>query len=187
MFEAGTSSSTEALLDDLRAGSQHALGAVYDEHHVAVRSFALRLLGQPESAEDLVHDVFVRLPELAQKFRGDSALRTFLFSVVANRARHFARNAARRRAAAERLAHEPTQRPAEPGAQVERGDLAAALHDAMEKLPMSYRLTFVLCHIEEKSTVEAARILDVPEGTVRSRLHKARAKLRRELEKGGWR
>lgn len=171
----------------LREGDASAVAAAYDAHHVAVRRLARRLLGDDVSAEDLVHEVFVRLPETIRSYRGDAALRTFLLSVAANRSRHFVRAAARRRAATSRLAAEPTGRSEAPDESLERRRLAVALATALDDLPHGLRVAFVLSDIEERPSPEVAAILDVPEGTVRSRLHAARKKLRRSLERGGWR
>ena len=83
------------LADDfvlrLQRAEPSAVAEVYDAHHAAVRAFAKRLLGDAASAEDLVHEVFVSLPQAARKFRGDSALRTFLISIAVNHARHHVR------------------------------------------------------------------------------------------------
>src|SRR5688572_16905276 len=112
---------------DLARGDPRAVARTYDEHHVAVRAFAQRLLGDPATAEDLVHDVFVRLPKAVARFRGESSLRTFLISIAVNRARHFVRAATRQRAAMERMALERPTPSEDPEQQLNRRQLAAAL------------------------------------------------------------
>src|SRR6478609_9940349 len=89
----------DELVVRLRCADPSAVAEVYDAHHAAVRAFAKRLLGDAASAEDLVHEVFVSLPGAVRKFRGDSALRTFLISIAVNHARHYLRAAQRRRRA----------------------------------------------------------------------------------------
>src|SRR5688500_12645078 len=76
------------LIVRLRRGERMAIGEAYAAHHAAVRAFARRLVGDEAAAEDIVHDVFVRLPDTVARFRGESALRSFLIGVAANRARH---------------------------------------------------------------------------------------------------
>ena len=175
------------LIAGLCAGEPSAVGAAYDAHHEPVRAFARRLLGDPSVAEDLVHDVFVTLPNAARNFRGDCSLRTFLISIAVNRARHFVRAAARQRAAVERLAAEPTRSSDDPEQIARRRELARALSRALEALPLDQRVAFVLCEVEQRSSVEAAGIVGAPEGTVRTRLFHAKKKLRSALEQEGFR
>jgi RNA polymerase sigma-70 factor, ECF subfamily len=173
------------LLERLGRAEPSAVGAVYDAHHGAVRAFARRLLGEAAVAEDLVHDVFVRLPKAVRGFRGDASLRTFLISIAVNRARHFVRAATRQRAALERFAQEPRRPSDDPEQLAARRELAAALSRALDRLPLDQRVAFVLCEVEQRSSAEAARIVAAPEGTVRTRLLHARRKLRELLEQEG--
>src|SRR5882757_2452838 len=89
----------DQLMLRLQRAEPSAVAEVYDAHHAAVRAFAKRLLGDAATAEDLVHEVFVSLPQAARNFRGDSTLRTFLISIAVNHARHHVRAAQRRRRA----------------------------------------------------------------------------------------
>ncbi len=169
------------LVARLRRGERVAIGEAYAAHHAAVRAFARRLVGDEAAAEDIVHDVFVRLPDMIARYRGESALRGFLIGVAANRARHHIRAAIRRRRAMEKLAardHEPATKPDDVAM---RRRLADRLSAALDRLPMDQRVAFVLCEVEQRSAVEVARILDVPDGTVRSRLFHARKRLRELL------
>jgi RNA polymerase sigma-70 factor (ECF subfamily) len=171
-----------SLVERLRLGEPSAIGEAYDLHHGAVRAFARRLLGDPAVAEDLVHEVFVRLPEAIRGFREEAALRTFLISIAVNRARRFTRSRARERAALERMSSEPPPSGAEtPEQLVRRRELAQALSRALASLPLDQRVAFVLCEVEQRSSGEAAMIVGVPEGTVRTRLFHARRKLREAL------
>jgi RNA polymerase sigma-70 factor, ECF subfamily len=176
------------LVKRLKAGSTEAIGEVYDLHHEHVRRFARTLVGDAGTAEDLVHEVFVSLPGAISRFQGASSLRTFLIAIAVNHARHHLRSAARRRAAMERLALEPLhESPADPEKHADQVRLAEALVRALDKLPLDQRVAFVLCEIEERSVNEVAKIVDAPEGTVRTRVFHARKKLRDELERGGFR
>ena len=173
---------TPSLLERLRRGEPAAIGEAYDLHHGAVRAFARRLLGEPGIAEDLVHDVFVRLPDAIRGFREESSLRTFLISIAVNRARRFTRSRARERAALERMSQEPARSGETPEQLVRRRELAESLSRALASLPLDQRVAFVLCEVEQRSSGEAAAIVGVPEGTIRTRLFHARRKLREALE-----
>jgi RNA polymerase sigma-70 factor (ECF subfamily) len=175
------------LLVRLMRAERTAVGEVYDAHHCAVRAFARRLVGESAAAEDLVHEVFVSLPQASKNFRGQSSLRTFLISIAVNHARHHVRSAARKRAAFGRLEREPLPDVSDPERVTERKQLAEALERALDTLPLEQRVAFVLCEIEERTSVDAARIVGVPEGTLRTRLFHAKRKLRGELEREGFR
>lgn len=181
----GTSPGTDEaeLARRIARGDGAALGAAYDAHHHAVRAFARRLTGSETAAEDLVHDVFVALPNVLRGFEGRSSLRTFILSVAVNHARNARRATARRLSAMERLHDEPkgeTESPQELG---ERREMAELLSRLLDELPMDQRVAVVLCVVEERTSVEAAEIAGVPEATMRTRLFHARRKLREAFER----
>jgi RNA polymerase sigma-70 factor, ECF subfamily len=175
----------DSLVAGLARAEPEAVAEAYDLHHAAVRAFARRLTGDESSAEDLVHEVFVSLPSAMRRFRGESSLRTFLISIAVNHARHYVRAAVRRRAAMERLAREPTGPSPDPEQQARRRELADALTRALDSLSMEHRVAFVLCEVEELPSPKVARIVGIPEATVRTRLYHAKKKLRARLEREG--
>lgn len=180
-----SSQEEQNLVQRLAAADPAAVGEVYDQHHRAVRAFATRLVGDAASAEDLVHEVFVALPRAMRGYRFESSLRTFLISIAVNHARHHVRAATRRRAAMGRLALEPEGNVADPEQLQRRKELASLLTRALDSLPLEQRVTFVLCEVEDRTSREVAEITGVPEGTVRTRLHHAKKKLREELSLEG--
>jgi len=165
----------------LARGELAALGEIYDGHHAHVRAFGVRLLGDAVAAEDLVQETFLALPSVIGRFRHESSLRTFLVSIAINHARHHLRSAMRRRSALGRLGTEPPPSSPNPEDDARRRELAALLTRALDELPLDQRVAVVLCEVEERSSVEAAQILAVPEGTVRTRLFHAKRKLREAL------
>ncbi len=167
-----------SLVARLRQGDLDALGEAYDAHHEAVRRFARQILGDGAAAEDAVHDVFVELPRAIRRFEERSSLKTFLFSITTNVARHARRATARRLGAYERLHEEPRPSGESPDEERERRALAAVMERILAKLPIEQRMVVVLCVIEEHTSTEVAEIMNVPEGTVRTRLFHARRKLR---------
>ena len=172
-----------ALLERARARNPEAVGELYDRYHRAVRLLALRVLGDEMLAEDVVHDVFVALPRALVRFEGRSALKTFVLSITVNIARKKIRSKVRRRAAMARLAVEPPPSgDGDPERMHRRKRLAQALQRALAALPDAQREVFVLCVVEERDSREVAEILDVPRGTVRTRLMHAKRKLRAMLD-----
>jgi RNA polymerase sigma-70 factor (ECF subfamily) len=84
-----------------------------------------------------------------------------------------------------RLALEPEGNVADPEQLQRRKELASLLTRALDTLPLDQRVTFVLCEVEDRSSREVADITGVPEGTVRTRLHHAKKKLREALSQEG--
>lgn len=170
-----------ALAARLAAGDESTLRDVYRSHHSALRVFARRLVGDDMSAEDLVQEVFVRLPKAARRFRGEASLRSFLIGIAVNHARHHVRSAVRRRALADRLGQSSPAQDCRPDLEHERRSLSEALSRALDTLPLDERVAFVLCAVEERTSAEAAVLVGTRDSTIRSRLLKARQKLRLQL------
>jgi RNA polymerase sigma-70 factor, ECF subfamily len=170
----------------LASGDLRALTQVYEEHHGSIRAFARRLVGD-EAAEDLVHDTFLTLPKAVRRWNGESSLRTFLIGIALNHARHHVRAAARRRAAMQRWAAEPSSQALSAPEQLDQRALSHLLILALDKLSFDHRTAFVLCEVEERPAAEVGALLGVPEATVRTRLFHARKKLRAILERRGLR
>ncbi len=158
------------------------LEAVYAEHRDALWSFALRLLADPTAAEDLVHDVFVALPNLWHKVQLDTPVRSFLLGITANLARNYARSMKRRRRLADLWSKEMSAATSEhPEHLASRRNLAFRLQDALSHLSHEHRVVFVLVEVEQHTTLEVAEILELPPGTVRSRLFHAKHQLQARL------
>lgn len=173
---------TPTLEGRLAAHDPQAIDEVYRTHHAAVRGFARRLLGDEDVAEDLVHDVFIALPDALRRFRGDASLRTFLIAIALRRGHKYIRSASRRRAAMAKLAEQPLPKSRGPDDELAREQLASLLYAALDKLPSDQRVAFVLCEIDQLSAGEAGAIAGAPEATMRTRLFHARKKLRALLE-----
>jgi RNA polymerase sigma-70 factor (ECF subfamily) len=172
------------IVDRLRDGDRRAVEDAYVAHHAAIRSFARRLVGDDASAEDIVHEAFVALPKAIRRFRGEGSLRSFLIGVAVNHSRRHVRSAMRRRRATERLAARDELLPQTVDAtdELARRRLADALQSALDRLPIDQRVVFVLCEVEQRTSIEVGDIVGAPEGTVRTRLFHAKRKLRELLE-----
>jgi RNA polymerase sigma-70 factor (ECF subfamily) len=173
----------ESLLARARAGDEEAFLSIYTRHRVAMYRFACRLLGDSSAAEDVTHDCFLSLfkhPERFDPARGAS-LRTYLFAAV----RHLSLKQFRR-AAQETLIDEAADEQSAPDAEqplsrVLEAELSAAVRAAVESLPALQREVLILFEFEDLSVQEIAVVVGAEANTVKSRLARARAGLRRTL------
>ncbi|MET8827625.1 RNA polymerase sigma factor SigM [Streptomyces sp. NPDC004610] len=161
-------------------GDPHAFGEVVRRHRDRLWAVALRTLGDREEAADAVQDALVSAYRAAHTFQGKAAVTTWLHRITVNACLDRARKAASRRTSpvddTERLEQllEPHESAAAPA---ERKDLHRELIEAMVTLPPDQRAALVLVDMQGYPVAEAARILDVPVGTVKSRCARGRARL----------
>jgi RNA polymerase sigma-70 factor (ECF subfamily) len=151
---------------------------LYRRHQARIFSFAFHMSGRRETAEEVTQEVFLALlsaPSLYLEDRG--TLQGYLIGV--------ARNKVRRALAQARPVESPLDRSAGPSLleELSRTRELSALRSAILSLPPNYREVVVLCDLEEMDYGEAARHLGCALGTVRSRLHRARAILSAKLRR----
>lgn len=163
------------LAQGLRRGSPDALAEVYRLHGAAVHRLCLRILGRRTDAEDATQEVFVRLLERARSFEGRSALRTWIHRLTVNHCLH--RLEKERRRDAEALPPDLLTADPSPVEVAERGESRERLVALLARLPVDLRVALVLREIEQLSVREIAETLTIPEGTVLSRLFRARERL----------
>jgi RNA polymerase sigma-70 factor (ECF subfamily) len=167
--------SDQELYDRMRKGDQEAFAALYERHEPALFRYALHLSGNHFVAEEVAHEVYLHLAGSYVRFDAKrGSLEAYLYGMVRNLVRVVWR----------KRAFEP--REGQVAAQDILGDLihderTAALYAAVRELPDHYRDAILLCELEEKSYEDAARLLDCPIGTVRSRVHRARILLAARL------
>ncbi len=174
----------EALLAACGTGDPNALGALFDRFHEAVYRFAGRLATTDELArDDLVQATFLEIRRTASSFRGPSSVRTWIFGVAANVARHTLRSERRRRARQAKYVEQLHSVPAPIDESVEQRKLLARIEAAIADLPRDLQVTVILCDLERLPAAEVARVLAIPEGTLWRRLHTARKSLREAIER----
>ena len=185
--EAAESAQEAALIARIASGEPHLYGTLVERYQRRLWWSCLRMLGDPDEADDVVQDTFVRAWERLGDFDPAHRFYTWVFTIARNRCL----NALRRRRtwgflslssgddspalAARELAEE----------RAEDAELARALEACLEGLPGDQREAFELRHGEGFRYAEIAAVLEVPEGTVMSRLHRAREKMRDCLEGKG--
>jgi RNA polymerase sigma-70 factor (ECF subfamily) len=172
------------LLARLRAGDSRAFEELVTMYQHRVFGVALRMLGNRAEAEEIAQDTFLRAHRSLAEFRGEARLGTWLYAIASrlclNRLTAGPRRRERRDDAA--LLQAPAGE-ADAVAALERGELEAALHQAIAALPEDRRIVVVLRDLEGLSYEEIGEVLGVPLNTVRSRLHRARLDLKSKLER----
>ena len=176
MSAAEASEGSEASIDGARTGDPEALASLYHAHGAALYHLAYRLTGTPQDAEDVVHDVFVGLPEALRRYEERGSFGGWLKRVTARVALMKLRRGKRRR----EVALDNAAGQAEPPATSERDGLQAAV----DTLPDHLRSVLVLKEIEGYGHAEIAGLLGISEGASRVRLTRALKRLRHELESG---
>jgi RNA polymerase sigma-70 factor (ECF subfamily) len=165
----------EELYRLMRQGDREAFAELYTRREPALYRYALHASGSATVAEEVANEVFVQLMAPSVKFddaRG--SLESYLYGMTRNLVR-----VVRRKGPVEEAVDRPFHHDI-------LGDLihnehTAALHDALRELPDRYRDVVILCDLEEKNYEDVARLIGCPIGTVRSRLHRARATLAAKL------
>ena len=177
---------TDAFLASrLTAGDEFALAEAFDRFGRAVYGAAMRVVGDGASAQDVVQDVFVELWSHPDRYDpAAGALRTYLIVLARRRAVDLVRSELRRIARQERHHRlTPRQHPEAPGDQVLAAAMAAAIRDAVRTLPDGQRRVVELAYFEGLTCREVALAAGIPEGTAKSRLRLALAKLETMLDR----
>ncbi|UNZ18411.1 RNA polymerase sigma factor SigM [Streptomyces sp. 891-h] len=173
------------------SGDPEAFGELVRRHRDRLWAVALRTLGDREEAADAVQDALISAYRAAHTFRGQSAVTTWLHRITVNACLDRARKAASRRATltddTDRMEQllEPQESAAAP---VERQDVQRQVVSALSELPVEQRAALVLVDMQGYPVAEAAEVLDVAVGTVKSRCARGRARLLplvSHLRKGG--
>jgi len=176
-----SSQNDDELLFRLRNGDEQAFAALYRRRQGAIYRFALHMSASPTTAEDITQEVFLALlREECGYDRERGTLSGYLFGIAR---KLVLRNLERGRADVPLESESDENAPRElaiiddPLAGLTRHEAIEALRRAVQALPRRYREVVVLCDLEELDYAEAAVILGCPIGTVRSRMHRARALL----------
>ncbi|MDP1572487.1 MAG: sigma-70 family RNA polymerase sigma factor [Vicinamibacterales bacterium] len=179
-----------ALIERCVAGEDAACAALVAGQERMVFQLGLHLLGDRDEALDLAQEVFLRVFRTLHTFRGQSALRTWVYRIVINQARNRQRFWHRRRRKDHQsldqhlVEHGDLRQPGDadqPDRVFARKEMALRLWQALDALPFEQRTAIVLREVDGMSYEEIAFSLDVAVGTVKSRLTRARQALRAEL------
>jgi RNA polymerase sigma-70 factor, ECF subfamily len=178
-----------ALIERCVSGDEVACADLVTTHQRTVFNLAFHLLGDRDEALDVSQEVFLRVFRTLSRFRGQSALRTWIYRIVVNQVRNRQRWWRRRRRAdlisledhLKRCGEIEATREILPDRLLASKETAGRIWAAMERLPFDQRTALVLREIDGLRYEEIAFTLNVAVGTVKSRLTRARQALREEL------
>jgi RNA polymerase sigma-70 factor (ECF subfamily) len=175
------------LVDRWQAGDLSAFETLVTRHERRVFRLLYRMLGSREEAEDASQDAFLSLFRHGHRFRREARFSTFVYRVAANAALNRRRTLGRARTRSEEFKrHQEAgddlpSSPRSPGESAEGAEVQERVQAALLSLPEDLRVAIVLYDIEGQAYRDIAETLDIPEGTVKSRIHRARNALRTEL------
>ena len=183
---------TEALLiADLCEGDETALASLIERYKRMVYRLAVQITKNSADADDVMQETFIKVYRSIHTFRKDATFETWLYRIAVNEALNFVKRRDRRRESrletAAESEYESTVRHSaqvanDPHAQAEKSELRRHVTAAVNSLQLKHRTVVILHEFEGLTHVEIASILNCSEGTVRSRLHYARKKLRTLLK-----
>jgi RNA polymerase sigma-70 factor, ECF subfamily len=176
----------DELVARARRGEPAAQEALFLRHRRGAYLLALQLLGNAEDAHDATQDAMIRFLASLPRFQPGSPVRPWLFSIVRNRCRDLLRRRRVRRTESleggdQAWRPELVDLTQDPHRDAEHGQLRRRLWRALAQLPADHREILVLREYHDLSYGEIAAVLGVPQGTVMSRLHRARRQLAAQL------
>ncbi|MDB5172358.1 MAG: polymerase ECF-type sigma factor [Phycisphaerales bacterium] len=175
----------EQLLDDYRHGEASAFGQLVARYQRELYHFLVRFLGNRASAEDVFQETFLQVHQSAEQFDPARRFRPWLFTIAANKARDLIRSQARRPTNPLQASISPgdgesgefidlMKSAAEmPGEPMEKRELQQLVHNTVTSMPEHLREILLLSYFHQFPYKQISEILDIPLGTVKSRLHAA--------------
>ena len=177
------------LIADCLRGDAAAFGVLVRRHQDRLYNTVYRLIGNAEDAQDVVQEAFLNAYQSLENFKGDALFFTWLYRIAVNTAISLKRK--------QRVVlridggrnGEPGIEPADtseqnqPGHAIEQAEQARRIRKALNRLSPEHRAVLVMKDMEGQKYEAMAEVLEVPIGTIRSRLHRARLELRELLEK----
>jgi RNA polymerase sigma-70 factor (ECF subfamily) len=175
------------LIEKAKSGDRQALSELVKMYEKTVYNFAFKVCRNKDRAENTMQETFLSMVKNLNQFKGDSKLSTWLYTIISNHCLMSARSAGKHQLASiddEDAAFNEKDFAdwhVSPAQITENNELKALLDSAISKLHPDYRVVFLLRDVEGLSTEETAKITRLSVPAVKSRLHRARAFLRNEL------
>lgn len=179
------------LIERYLAGSEEAFNRLVLRHQRRAVNLAFRFLGNYEDACDVAQEAFVRVHKYLTRFRGQCSFQTWFYKIVLNLSRNKYRWKRRHGFRQISIDNPNSENPGNPleipdmtfsvAREMRRKEIQASIQEALNRLPAKHRQIVVLRHMEGLSYAEIGEMLGCAEGTIKSRLHRARAEIRKLL------
>ena len=176
------------LVEHVRRGNNAAFGLLMRRYNRRLYRTARAILKDDGAAEDALQEAYVAAYRHVGNYRGDAAVSTWLTRIVVNEALQTLRRTRRERvvvpfdeSSTERVEQVPDMPMATPENAAVRAEVRRLIERKIDELPESYRAVFMLREVEDMTVEETAAALDIPPATVRTRLFRAKARLREAL------
>jgi RNA polymerase sigma-70 factor (ECF subfamily) len=181
------------LIDETLNGRPEAFEELVRRYQNRIFNMLLRLCRNPQDAEDLTQEVFIKVYDSLAEFEGKASFYTWLYRIAVNAYCSYCRHVGRRRTIktvplqaglleGERADMLPPSPELKPSETVENQETQEIIQAAIDSLDEDDKMVIVLRHVEGLEYHQIAEILDLPIGTVKSRLHRTRIELRRKLD-----
>lgn len=179
------------LIDRARSGDRTAFNDLVAKHGQRAYQYAYRLTSNPDEASDIVADAFVRVYNALGNFKGQAAFSTWLYRIITNcyldskkkvkSKQTVSLDSSLRSEDGAEIERQFEDDSAGPSEHLEKNERERVVQSALLKLPETHRAMLVMYHVENLSYEEIAESLDLPLGTVKSRMNRARLALRDAL------
>jgi RNA polymerase sigma-70 factor (ECF subfamily) len=182
MVAYGSHTEEAVLIEAAKAGDQEAFRHIVERYQGAVYNLAYRMLGTPEEAEDAAQEIFVRIYRQLGRYDPERKFSTWTLAIATN----FCIDQLRRRrmqlVPLENIIPWARTRDSGPEGEALSSESRDEMQRLLKRLPEKYRAPLVLRYWEDLSCAEIAEILGVPEGTIKTQIHRARKQLGKMLE-----
>jgi RNA polymerase sigma-70 factor (ECF subfamily) len=189
-------SSELRFVERLKARDERAFNELVQAYEARVFRLVFRMVGRRSEAEDMAQEVFVQIFKAIDQFRGDSKLSTWIYRIATNLCKNRVKYLARRHEGSKFELEPMAERaPLEEAKGVTFGDVArpdhlvegfqleTIVHRCIAELDSDFREALILRDVEDLTYEEIAEITGLPDGTVKSRIHRARAMLKSAVER----
>ena len=173
------------LISRARGGDREAFGALVEQYRDNVYRLAYRMCGNAYDADEAAQEAFVAAWRALPNFRGDAKFSTWLYRLTTNAAIDVMRREKRHQTVGDGEMVDLADDADSPQETVERTEQQEAVQKALATLSEEYREVLLLRYMEELDYAEIAEVLQLPSGTVKSRINRAKAALKTALLKGG--
>lgn len=174
-----TEQSDDALVQRTQSGDAEAFSELVRRHEHSVYNVALRFMRNPSLAEDMAQEAFLKAYQKIGRFRGDARFSTWLYRIACNVCLTELQKRKRR---SELTTQAAPSAPGMPAMQAAQADEAEIIRQCVTQLPRRYAEVITLYYLNECSYSQVAEIMNVPEGTLKTWMHRARKLLREIVE-----